>query len=367
MLVVRASPGRAPGGRPEPRYFPGPVLEATEITEERGKGRGSDGDQVLAGHPIGIGAGAFQEVTGITGDGTVGTAHHHGPLVGALAGMGKHVGLPAGAVDRLYGPVVSGGEPGETGYDRVQVGTGHHLRLGPSGRDVGHRGAEPGVKAGVLVAELSVQIDIGRIEGAYGHTVAAFLSQELAHQGPGHAPAPVLGQDGHGADAGARDQLAPQPLAEGDGVGDAHDLLAGIGAQASPAVEGHVVRSGLHVEGQGANRGYPGPVGFGGSTDLEHVPNLPRCSRPRNVFKRPGPSPVGAVPGRATPAGHLRLVHGPRALFRRQRAGVGTPLCLFVLIRCFVGLLSPRGAGCSRRSSSNHTRCRSRSCSGLIG
>jgi hypothetical protein len=108
------------------------------------------------------------------------------------------------------------------------------------------------------------------IGSAHGHAGVAFPGQELAHQGPGEALAPVLRQHGHGADAGARDQFGAQPLAEGDGVGDGHDPLAGVGAQPAPVVEGDPVRSGLHVERQRSYGGDGGPVGFGRRADLQH-------------------------------------------------------------------------------------------------
>ena len=65
---------------------------------------------MLASHPVAISASIFEEVTGVTGDVTWRTGHYHRALVGALAGVGEHVGLPAGSVEGLYGAVVSGGE-----------------------------------------------------------------------------------------------------------------------------------------------------------------------------------------------------------------------------------------------------------------
>ncbi len=268
--MARARATEPPVGRPEPGDLPGAVLESAEIAQQRAEGGRAEGDQVLAGHPVAVVAGILEEITGITGDFALRPAYHHGPLVGALASMGQYVGLPAGPVGGLDRAVVGGGEARKAADDPVQVGAGHLRHVGPGGGDIGHGGAKTGVKPGVLVAELAVQLRIGGIEGAHGHAGVAFPGQELAHQGPGEALAPVLRQHGHGADAGARDLFAAQPLAEGDGVGDGHYPLAGVGAQPAAVVEGDLVRSGLHVEGQRPYGGNGSPVGVGRRADFDH-------------------------------------------------------------------------------------------------
>ncbi len=88
---------------------------------------------MLAGHPVAVVAGIFEEITGITGDFALRPSYHH-------------------------------------------------------------EGPETGMEPAVLVAELAVQLRIGGIKGAHDHAVVAFLGQELAHQGPGEALAPVLRQ-----------------------------------------------------------------------------------------------------------------------------------------------------------------------------
>ena len=115
---------------------------------------------------------------------------------------------------------------------------------------------------------MAVQGGVGGVQSAHGHALGPFLRQQFAHQGPGGALAPVLGQHGHGADAAAGELFAAQPLAEGDRVGDGHDLVVGVGAQPAPGVEGDPVRSGLHVEGQRPDGRYGRPVIFGGWANL---------------------------------------------------------------------------------------------------
>ena len=95
VLVARASPTGATGRRPEPGDLGGGVLEAAEITKQGGEGGRRDRYQVLAGHPVAISASIFEEITGVTGDVAWRTGHYHRALVGALAGVGEHVGLPS--------------------------------------------------------------------------------------------------------------------------------------------------------------------------------------------------------------------------------------------------------------------------------